>query len=189
MMKILNVKEIGMGLVHTLENTVAGWLKPVPHLPKGAQKWIAENVWWIVLIGVVLSAIGLLISLAAFLGALALVGSYGAVYGGVVASSYVGGGWVLSGILSLVFTVALIALLATAISPLKAMKKKGWTTLFLITLLDAVYVVLSAVLSLNVIGFIFGIIFGAIGLAIASYLLFEIRSHFVAVKSEHHEKK
>lgn len=185
-MKILNVKEIGMGFVKNLENTVAGWLKPVPHLPKAAQKWIAENVWWIVLIGVVLSAIGLLVSLAAFLGALALVGTY---YGGALAvSGYTGGGWVLSGILSLIFTVGLITLLATAISPLKAMKKKGWTLLFLITLLDAVYVVLSAVLSLSVIGFIFGIIFGAIGLAIALYLLFEIRSYFVAVKSEHAKK-
>lgn len=169
--------------IQKLEGMVAGWLKPVPHLPHGAQKWIATNVWWIVLVGVIVSAIGLLIGLTGLLAALALVGSATTYYGTVVTNSYYGGGWILNAVITLIFTVGIVALLSSAIAPLKANKKKGWTILFLVLLLDAVYVVVNSILSLSIVGFIFGIIFGAIGLAVATYLLFEIRSHFVAVKS------
>lgn len=172
-----------MSTIEKIESKVAEWLKPVPHLPAGAQKWIANNVWWIVLVGTILSGLGLLIGLVGFLGVLALVGSTTSYYGAAVSGSVYGGGWVISALLSLVFTVGLLILLARAVSPLKAMKKQGWKLLFVVLLLDAVYVVLNSIFSFSVVGFIFGIIFGAIGLAISTYFVFEIRSHFVSTKA------
>jgi len=172
-----------MSYISKIENMVSGWLKPVPHLPKGAQKWIAENVWWIVLIGVIASVISLLIGIGAIFTYMALVGTYSYVYS---ASPY-GAGWIIGSVVGLLFSALIIVLLATAISPLKNGQKKGWERLFLVVLVNAVSVVLGAILTFSPIGFIFGIIFGAIGVAISAYFTFEIRSHFVAAKA--HTKK
>jgi hypothetical protein len=166
-----------------IENMVAGWLKPMPHLPKGGQKWLAENVWWIVLVGVIASTISLLISIGAIFTYIALVGAYSNVYS---AAAY-GPGWVIGSIVSLLFSILIIVLLATAIGSLKAGQSKGWDRLFLVLLIKAVAVVIGAVLTLNPIGFVVGILFGAIGVAISAYFTFEIRSHFVAAKA--HIKK
>ncbi len=172
-----------MSTIEKIEDKVAGWLKPVPHLPAGAQKWIANNVWWIVLVGTILSGLGLLIGLVGFLGVLALVGTTTSYYGAAVTGSVYGGGWVISALVSLAFTLGALILFARAVSPLKALKKQGWKLLFLVLLLDTVYVVLNSIFSFSIIGFIFGIIFGAIGIAIGAYFLFEIRSHFVSAKA------
>jgi hypothetical protein len=163
-----------------LETLVSGWLKPMPHLPKNAQKWIAENSWWLVLIGVILSGFGLLIGLMGLFAAMAFVGTSVGYYG-YGANAY-GGALIVSTIVSLVFSVGLVILLGIAISPLKAMKAKGWDMLFWVLLLDVVYVVVNALVSLgslNIISFVFSLIFGAISSAISAYFLFEIKSHFV----------
>ena len=49
-----------METLHKLEDTIEGWLKPLPHLPEDWRKWIANNSWWITLIGVIISAFGIL---------------------------------------------------------------------------------------------------------------------------------
>jgi hypothetical protein len=164
-----------------IENMVAGWLKPMPHLPKGGQKWLAENVWWIVLIGVIASAISLLIGIGSIFVYIALVETYSSVYS---AAAY-GPGWVIGSVVSLLFSVLIVVLLAMAISSLKAGQKSGWNKLFLVLLINAVSVVIGAVLTLNPIGFVVGILFGAIGVAIGAYFTFEIRSHFVAGHAKH----
>lgn len=169
------------------ENMVAGWLKPVPHLPKPGQKWLAENVWWIVLIGVIAAVIGILIGIGGIFTYMAFVGNAPSYYGYYTVSTY-GSGWIFATVVSLLFSVLVAALLATAINPLKAMQRKGWDRLFLVLLINAVSVVVTAILSFSVFGFIFGIIFGAIGLAISSYLIFEIRSHFVGAHAKHVKK-
>ncbi len=164
-----------MASISKIEDIVGGWLKPVPHLPKGAQKWIAENSWWIVLVGVIISVISLLIGIGAIFTYLAVIASVSSSY---YAVSPYGGGWIISSLLSLAISVLVIILLATAISPLKELKRKGWDRLFLVLLVDVVSVVLGAILSFSVVGFIGGIIFGAIGVAITAYFVFEIRSYF-----------
>jgi hypothetical protein len=175
-----------MSYISKLEKMVAGWLKPVPHLPHAAQKWIAENVWWIVLIGAIASGISILVSLGAIFSYSAFIGSQATYY--YVVSPY-GPGWLLAAIVSLILSAVIVALLATAITPLKAMKSSGWDKLFIVLLVDALSIVLSAILSFNVVSFIFTIIFGAIGLAIGSYFIFEIRSHFGAGAKHHHAAK
>jgi hypothetical protein len=46
-----------METINKLETTVAGWYTGLPHLPKTFTQWLAANVWWLALIGVVLEPI------------------------------------------------------------------------------------------------------------------------------------
>ena len=151
----------------------------MPHLPANGQKWIATNVWWIVLVGVILSAIGVLVLVGGIFTYMAFVGNAASYYG-VYASSVYNDGWIIGTIVSLLFAIATVIFAGMAISPLKAMQKKGWSLLFVVLVLKALGVILSAILSLNVLGFFVGIIFGAVGIAIGAYFLFEIHSYFGA---------
>lgn len=164
-----------MELIKKLETTVAGWVKDVPHLPAAGQKWLGENVWWIVLIGAILSGIAFLFALSALFTLIALLGTVSSAYYVVPTVT----SWaVVSGVVSLVFLVLQGLILAVAVNPLKTRQKKGWVLLFASWLLNAVAVVVNSILTLSVGGFILGILFGAIGLAIGGYFLFEIHSQF-----------
>lgn len=174
-MNKLNGGQFDMEAINKLENKVAGWLKSVPHLPVSAKKWIATNIWWLELIGVVLlglSGITLLGTLSLYLGFTASI--FGA--------SVFNGFGALSTAISLLLMVASVVIMAIAIKPLKALKKKGWDFLFIALLIYCASFIVSAILSFGVISFIWGIISGAIGAAIGAYFLFEIRSYFVATK-------
>lgn len=165
-----------MELIAKLERVIAGWVKDVPHLPKIATKWIGENVWWIVLIGLIISGAGALTLLISVLGTMSLVGS-------LAASSYyfaptIGAWAIVTGLVSLAFIVISMILMGMAINPLRAKQKKGWTLLFVAWLASILFTVINAVLTLNPIGFITTILFGAIGLAISGYFVFEIREQF-----------
>jgi hypothetical protein len=167
-----------MKYVKKADELLSGWLKDLPRLPANVQNWIAENVWWIVLVGAIMSGIAVLMGIAGLFTALALVGTGVTYYGYAFAGAYTGG-WIVSAIVSLVFMAGLIGLLATAVTPLRAMKARGWDLLFMALLLQALYAILNAFLTYNIVGFVFSLIFSAIGLAIGAYFLFEIKSHFV----------
>lgn len=175
-----------MSTISKTEDMVGKWLKPVPHLPKNGQKWLAENVWWIVMIGAIAAAISILTGILAIFSYLAFVGNEAAYY--YTVSPY-GSGWMISTIVSLLISALGVLLLGMAITPLKALQRKGWDLLFLVVLIGAAGVVASSILSFSIIGFIFGIIFGAIGVAIGAYFTFEIRSYFGASVKHHTVKK
>lgn len=165
-----------MDLLHKLELKVLSWLKNVPHLPAGGQKWLADNVWWIVLIGVIIGGIA---TLFAFIGLFALIALLGApsnayyVYGGGVTA------WaIVNAIVALSFSIVTVVLSAIAIKPLQAKQKKGWVLLFITWVLYVLNVFISAVLTLNALSFIVSIIFGALFAAVGAYFLFEIHGHF-----------
>jgi hypothetical protein len=168
-----------MTIVTKAENMVARLLKSAPHLPKNAQKWIVDNSWWIVLIDVIVSAISVLIAINAIAAYMTFVGNVGS-YSGLYAISPYPSGWIIGSIITLVFSVVTIIILATSITFIKETKKKGWDRLFIVLLIEAVSIVLGAILTLSILGFILNIIFGAIGLAIGTYFVFEIRSYFVS---------
>lgn len=168
-----------MSSISKIEDMVAGWLKPLPHLPVAGQKWISTNAWWIILVGTILSGISILTSIGAIFTTLAVWGAV--TY--YVGQSY-GSWWVLSSIISILFMVAIVIVSAISINPLKNLQKKGWDLLFLTLIISAVSIVVNAVINFNVVGFIFSIIFGAIGLAVGAYFLYEIRSHFVAANKK-----
>lgn len=168
-----------MELLRKIERKLLEWTKNVPHLPAGGRRWLGENVWWIALVGAILSAIGALFSVIAVLGLLSIVGTVAATY--YVASTFTA--WaIVTNLVNLVFVVLGMALLFMAVKPLQLKQKKGWVLLFASWLLSIVSVVVSAILTLNPFTFIANILFGAVGLAISGYFLFEIHSQFAHVE-------
>lgn len=165
-----------MELINKLEQTVADWLKSLPHLPKNAQKWIATNIWWLELIGLIIMAIvgfGLIyILMVAFGISTAVTSAYG------IPIAYTGL-TVTATILTLGLMFISIAIMAMAINPLKALKKRGWDLLFIVLVVNCASTVISILFSFN----LSSILSSAVSIFISAYLLFEIRSYFVAVKT------
>ncbi len=169
-----------MESVHKLEAMVGSWYKSAPHLPKGGQKWLADNIWWLTAIGAVLGVLALLalVPLALF-----AFGFSAAVGGGMMMGGYAYGynsGFVwLTVLVSLATLVLYVVLSGMAITPLKAHKKRGWNALFLLLIVDVVSAVLSLVVAFSFSSFLSSII----GAAISAYLLFEIRGYFLGAKA------
>lgn len=155
-----------MDSVKKLEEMVATWYKNVPHLPVAGQKWLSDNIWWLTLIAVILGVIG---SFQLLVASFLLGGLAGSVYGVVLS-----GIALFNIILTMVLALVSLVLSAMAISPLRAMQKKGWLLLFIVLLISVLSDVVSLVLSWNIFGFIFGLLFAAVG----GYFLYEIRSYF-----------
>lgn len=153
-----------------LESKIAEMHKGLPHLPLGFRAWLTENIWWLAIIGLVLTLIGVLTSLQA-LSTLNMYSGLAASYGVVYAQSQTVIWVTIAGL------IVEAVLLGMAISPLKAKLEKGWRLLFILSLLSIVVSVLSVVLgggyyASSLVGLV-------IGTAISWYLLFEIRDGFV----------
>lgn len=160
-----------------LETTIEGWLKPIPHLPTTWRKWLSENVWWITLVGVILSILGLLALLATLLAAMSLFGAV-SVYSGYYAPAVYTGMGLLAGLVSLAFLAITVVITAMAVAPLKLMKAKGWDLLFVAFVIGIVSQVVNVFINFNAVTVISGLVGAAIGAAISAYFLFEIRSYF-----------
>lgn len=174
-----------MEIVKQIENMVARWLKPLPHLPGKGQKWLADNVWWITLVGVIISTLGTLSLIGVTLAAMALIGATsGFLYLHGYAANYVAyTGWgVLWLTISIILLIAMVVIMAMAVGPLKEKKSKGWELLFLSTLLSAVFSIFNLLARFDIFNFISGLIFSALAIAIGVYFLFEIKSHFKSTK-------
>lgn len=172
-----------METVKTLETTLQGWYKSAPNLPEDWRKWLAVNAWWLVVIGVILSVIGLLGGLMALL---TLWGLFGAVmtgynlYGiGVNSQPLVGLGLV-SLIAALVFMAVTLYLMVRAVKPLQNMKKEGWELMFWAFLVGVVSSAVNIVLTFNAVSFVFQVFWALVGAAIGGYFLFQVRSYFGA---------
>lgn len=177
-----------MDLINKLEKLVLGWAKNVPHLPAVARQWLGLNVWWIVLVFAILSGIAFLVALSSFFTYISLIGAASSAY--YINASYTSIA-VLNSTVNLVFLAATTALFGFAVQPLKERQKKGWVLLFFSVLVQALSVVVGAILSFSVGAFIIQILFGAIGIAIAAYFVTEIHSEFAhpAKKTAKVEKK
>ena len=165
------------GKIKKIENIATKWLKPIPHLPIKGQNWLAMNIWWIVMVGLILSIMGVLMLIGAVFNGLSImntaVGYFG--YNGTMAYS---GWWAFVSIISILFMIAVIIVAGIAINPLKMMKKRGWDLLFLTLIISVASSITSIILNFNVFSFLFSIIMTAISAGIGAYLLLEIRSHF-----------
>lgn len=164
-----------MELLTKLEHILLGWAKSVPHLPLGFRRWIGENIWWIVLVGVIISGIWLLVATFAILGTVALLNSTGSDY---LINESIATWSLVTGSVALVFMVISFVVSIMAIKPLQNRLKKGWVLLFIVWLINLVSVVVGAILSLNPFVFVFSLLFGALFAAVSGYLLFEIHSQF-----------
>lgn len=166
-----------MEFISKLESTIGGWVKNVPHLPASGQRWLGQNVWWIVLIGAILAGIGILFAIGGIFTLIALLSAVSATYY-VTGVAGIGALGIVGAIVALVFLIIQALLLALAVGPLKARLKKGWVILFAAWLVNVLGVVVNSVLTFSVGGFIVGILFGAVGIAISGYFLFEIHGQF-----------
>lgn len=163
-----------MEQIEKLETTISGWFKDLPRLPKGFTDWLADNVWWLTIVGVVLSVFAVFSALSLLMLAFGITGlTLGGVYGGYAASTVVGVALisVLASVAGFVVTTIIMVL---AISPLKEKKKKGWTLLFVVLLLSFAFSVVANLISFNVVGILWAVVW----VAVEAYVLFEIRSYF-----------
>jgi len=169
MKTIIKRGENVMESLNKLEATAASWYKDIPHLPTQVRKWLAENAWWLVLIGVIIGTIGIigLVSVT-FLAGAVLVGVAGA------AGAALGGLALIAVLASLVFSVITVVVSSLAINPLKAHDKKGWSLLFLTVLIGVASMAVTFLLNYNLLALIWGLI----PAAIAGYFLFEIREYY-----------
>lgn len=169
-----------MESVRKLEVSLIGWYKQWPHLPKDITKFISEWAWLFTLIGVIICALGVFVLMStAFFGAALLTG-VGGVYGAAV-----GRALTLAILVSVVFSVLIIYLAATAIMPLKEKRKRGWDLLFYVALINLAGTVINALVNYS----LFGLVGAAIGAVISGYILFEMRDSFITHTSHKVVKK
>ena len=169
-----------MESIHKLEDSIQEWLKPLPHLPTDWRKWLADNVWWITIVGIVLSVFSAITVINATIRLMELTNKLNS-----FSNSFLGvnvaqndAGWSFSVIVSIAFLVVNAIIMAMAVQPLKLKKNKGWDLMFLAYLVGIVSGLVSAVLNFQ----IFSLIGVAVGAVIGAYFLFEIRSHFKPTK-------
>ncbi len=163
-----------MEQVRALEKTISGWYANAPHLPVNARKWLANNVWWLAVVGIVLSAFAILSIIGILVVALGLSAFVAtSVYSAPYAGAVVGATWLVS-LIGLVGLVITVALLAMAVGPLKAKAKKGWTILFVIALISLAVQVVGDLVTFNLAGILVAVLWTGIG----AYFLFEIRDEF-----------
>ena len=161
------------GLERWLDETVNK--KQPLQLPANVRSWIADNVWWMSLIGGVLSLwaawsfwqVGHYLSgVSTYLNELARVSGSNAYANDLGVMWYV----------ALVGLVIEGVLLLAAVQMLKAGRKMGWNLLFYTTLVNLAI----GVVYLFVPSYGFGSLVGALlGAAVGWFFLFQIRSHFV----------
>lgn len=171
-----------MELVHKIERSLAEQYKKLPHLPAGGQKWLAENAWWLVLIGVIFSLLGLIgIALALGLAAIGLgiAGASVAGSSGAAAGFALGGLFMIITIVTSALFLVQTVLMAMAISPLKKLHKKGWDLIFVVALLNAVTGIVIGILSANPLSLLSQLLWAALG----AYFLFEIREYYLVKKA------
>lgn len=175
-----------MDFLTKIEKKVLEWFKSIPNLPKSGQKWLGDNIWWLVVIGAIVTGLSALFTVGSIVTLLSVLGTH-------VASYYVSAqftSWsIVTSIVSLVFLTLEAILLFAAIQPLKAKQKKGWVLLFASWLVSAASVVINAILSLNIFGFIISIIFGAVWIAVLGYFLIQIHGQFAHVERSRGVKK
>jgi len=165
--------------INKIETMIEGWLKPLPHIPAKWSKMLADNLWWIVGIGIVLTGIALLMALGVLFAGLSFLGGMSG-YGALLANVYTGW-WMAAAVISMAIPAVSVVLMGMAFNPLKAMQKKGWNLLFLASLVTAAAQILSVALNFNYV-LIFSLIMTLAGVAVGIYLLFEIKSYFKSGK-------
>lgn len=168
-----------MDTINKLEVKVASWYKGAPHLPEQGQKWLATNIWWITLVGVILGSLGILSILAATF----FAGAALSVYGGV-AGAAVGGLVLVAALVVVVFMAVTVVLSAMAIMPLKTMQKKGWKLLFIVALVQVIEHAVSFLFNWSLFGLVWNLLFTAVG----AYFLFEIRDFYGKTVTKAHKE-
>ena len=143
--------------------------KTLPHLPVNGRRWLATNIWWIVLIAAVFGVIGAIIAIL-----LTIVGGVfvaGAVF---LFSAKFGGLALLLAVLVVALTVLNVVIAVLAIGPLKAMMRKGWLLLTASLLIGFMVATLSDIIRHDE----WAIVKNAVFMVLGIYIMFELREYF-----------
>lgn len=142
--------------------------KNFPHMPLRARKWLAKNIWWIVLLLAISSGIQ-----AANL----LYSTIVAVLYTMTNYSYttipLWSNWVQS-VLMLAGMIAVTVLMASAVEGLKSHHKSAWNMVFYAVAINLVITGFVSILYVSLTAAINALI----GAAIGWYFLYEVRSLF-----------
>lgn len=150
----------------------------VPDLPKNGQKWLANNIWWLVLVGVALAVIGVISSINSLIYLAGLYEAY-SVWGSYHTARYsMGGWWIVVSVIGIVLSVAVALIAAKAIQPLKRKQPHGWRLLFFSLLAGFAAAVIPAVLGFNIPYILTVVAVGLLLVLIGAYFLFQIKSYF-----------
>ena len=158
------------GVTKWFENFFKSW----PQLPKGFVDWLSKNVYWLALVGGILSllvgVIGL-IGLPTTLSASSTLDDFARAFG---VSTQLSWQFKFSAVVSVVQSLVSGVLLLLAYTPLKAMKASGWKFLYWNALLVWSLNIIYALITINIFSIVLNVVFGAIGL----WILFSIRPAF-----------
>lgn len=164
--------------IESIDKKLEKALRPLPSLPRKVVAVLSDYLWVLTAIGAVLMVLGILSSFYAISAYLSFMGNMSA-YAGIYMQPVYSPLWLVSSILSIGFSALIAYLYFIAVAPLREMKAYGWNLLLVAFLVAGVQVVVNALLSLNVFGFIFSILFAAIFYGIGAYLLYQVKPHFV----------
>lgn len=167
--------------VNWAEKASAKILSNIPSLPKAGQKWLADNIWWIVLVGVILGIIGIISQLKHLIDVTTVVNTWG-VFGQYITQRAFNGWWMTVYIIGLALSAVVLLIASQAIQPLKKKQANGWRILFFSLVAGLVAAVVVAVLGLNVMNIITSAAIGLIAFLVGSYFLFQVKSYFGASK-------
>ena len=168
-----------MDTITKLERTVLHWFKAVPHLPRGVQHWLGDNIWWITVLVAIVTGLATMGNIFTLLGNQSVIESGSISY--YASTSFLVWANVIATI-NLVFNALTTVILAFAVVPLREKQKKGWVLVFLTLLLAVVSTVVGAIMTQNVIGFVSRILFEGQFIVVGDHLLFEIHGEFAHVE-------
>lgn len=158
-----------------LEKTLDGvfHLKAPFQLPANVTKWLADNSWWIVLVGAALSVLGIF----SLLSAVNTVNQVGVLYDAYGLGDAYGARSTNALYISMLGSAISAVLLFMASSKLKGHQKAGWNLLYYNFLINAVVSLVGFALSspVTLLGSLIGFV---IGFGIGAYILFQLRGHF-----------
>lgn len=152
-----------------IESKVIDFHAKLPHLPNTGRQWLADNVWWIVLIAAVVGAVG-----AAALVLVTMIGGVflaGAVF---LFSAKFGGLALLAVTAAIMLMLANVVISIVAINPLREKMRKGWLLLVASLAVGFVAAILTDIVQLDD----WAVIKDGLFLAIGLYVMFEIRDYF-----------
>jgi hypothetical protein len=158
-----------------LEKWVDQTVKQLPQIPENGRNWLADNAWWLALLGGVLSLWALWGAWQAsqYANQIGLwADQIGRAYGVPTTSSQLGVMWYVA--LAAIAVQAVFMFLA--FQALKEHKKSGWNLLFYSSLVSVVVGLAYLFVPAYGVGSLIGMLLGT---AIGWYVLFNVRSHFV----------
>ena len=164
-----------MQSLRKLEQRILHLVRDIPHLPSDAQAWLGRNIWVIVMVGSIISAVALFYL---FIDWLAFVRAFNDPLGSLYVYGGISGWRIARDVTGFIFSALILTVTFAAIKPLKLQSKKGWVMLFVAWLLAIVSIILSALLSFKAFTFILVLLMGATFAIISGYILFEVHAYF-----------